>query len=71
MLAWDDEDDRVISVRLPFWLLRYGDDIDINLNEQERFDRLELTVDDRDHHGPELVLDHHEPGVARLLVWTE
>ena len=45
--------------------------IEAGPNEQERFDRLELTVDDRDHHGPGLVLDHHEPGVARLLVWTE
>jgi hypothetical protein len=73
VMAYDADDDRVVRMELPFWLLRLksggsrfsmgGDDVDLA--------KLRLTVEDLERFGPTLILDHKDARGRRVLVWTE
>ena len=73
VMAWDADDERLVNVSIPFWLLRLGDDgtVDVNLDGDEDFERLDLTVGDLDRHGPGLIVDYERPGDERVLVWAQ
>jgi hypothetical protein len=75
VLAWNPDDDRVVQVSLPFWLLKLGRrkmDV-VNVNGEHGFDleRLNLDVGELDRIGPALVLDMRGPTGQRVLVWTK
>ena len=73
VMAFDPDDEKVIRMDLPFWLLRLksggtgfsmgGGDVDLA--------RLRLTVEDLEHFGPTLILDHKDRRGARVLVWSQ
>lgn len=73
-LAYDTRARKLVHIDVPFWLLRlapgrrftfFSDAADFDS------DRLHLTVDDLERHGPGLILDEHNRRGARILVWTE
>ena len=74
-MIYDPREGRIVDVDIPFWLLRImpsgrfsfmdGNGIDFNS------DRIRVTVEDLEKHGPGLVLDHRDRRGAQVLVWTE
>lgn len=70
---WEPDDQKLIRLSLPFWLLRLGPD-QMRVSRQERgFDlkRLELDFGELQRIGPSLVLDHRDQDGMRVLLWTE
>ena len=75
-MVYDPSDGRMVDVNVPFWVLRLApsggrfsflNDRDFSIDS----DRVRLTLDDLEHHGPGLILDHHDPRGSVVLVWTE
>lgn len=72
VMAWDPDDDRLVRIRFPMWLLRLGNNGTINFSENDfDLENLDLTVEDLDAHGPGLILDFEDDDSERVLVWTE
>lgn len=70
ILAWDDDDNRLVETSIPFWLVRLKASGPFNIDLAGRRD-LEVTAHDLARRGPGIVVDFEEPGGARVLVWTE
>jgi hypothetical protein len=73
VMAFDAKDSRVVSVTIPFWLLRLkmrGATIDLNGRSMDLED-LRLTVEDLERFGSILILDHRSPEGERVLVWSQ
>lgn len=73
VLAFDPDDERIVRVTIPFWLLRMkagGTTIDFNGNSMDLED-LKLTVEDLERFGPTLIVDHRETSGDRVLVWSQ
>jgi hypothetical protein len=75
VLAWDPDEEHLVRVDIPFWLLRLKSG-PINFSSYAagfRTDRVRLTVEDIERHGPGIVVDvtdtRHNRG--RALVWAE
>ncbi len=77
VLVYDQDEERMIEVTVPFWLLRVMPSGRFAINDDRvRIDseRLHLTVADLERYGPALVLDHQElrgRNTAQVLVWTD
>jgi hypothetical protein len=76
ILAWDPNsstsEGRLVTVSLPFWLLKLGHrKVDV-LHNGSGFDleRLDLDIHQLERVGPLLVVDHQTPEGERVLVWT-
>jgi hypothetical protein len=72
VLAFDPDDERIVKVTIPFWLLRLKSHgtIDFNGGNLELED-LKLTVEDLERFGPTLIVDHKSSGGERVLVWSQ
>lgn len=72
VMAWDADDERIVRISLPFWLLRMGGR-QIEINDSGGFDLRELNLDVRDLEriGPVLIFDYRAPSGERVLVWTQ
>jgi hypothetical protein len=73
VLAFDPDDERIVKVTIPFWLLRLKSrrgTIDFNGGRLELED-LKLTVEDLERFGPTLIVDHKATGGERVLVWSQ
>ena len=72
VMGWEADEGRILTVHLPFWLLRFADDgrFELDTARGDPF-TIDLTVDDLERHGPGLIVDHERPGRARVLIWTE
>jgi hypothetical protein len=77
ILAWDPDggatEGRLVSVSLPFWLLKIGRrKIDV-FDGGGGFDleRLNLDIGELERVGSLLVVDHQAPSGERVLVWTQ
>ena len=70
VMAWEPGDGRLVSARLPLWLLRLSDDatVDFAADNGNIVGDLDLDIADLDHHGPGLVLDYQEPNRERVLL---
>ena len=73
VMAFDPDEERVVRVTLPFWLLRlknrHGS---INFNgKQMDLEDLKLTVADLERYGPTLIIDQTSPDGTRVLVWSQ
>lgn len=73
VLAWDADDERVVQLEIPFWLLRIKrGPIDVFSDTAGlRRAELRITVDDLEKLGPSLLIDHRGRRGDRVLVWTQ
>jgi len=71
--AWNPEDERLVRLSLPFWLLRFTPDKMRTSRREGRFDMHELQLDipELERIGPALVLDYRNQDGVRVLLWTE
>jgi hypothetical protein len=73
IMAFDPDDERVVKMDLPFWLLRLkmrGTRIDVGGNNVD-LAKLRLTVEDLERYGPTLILDHKDTDGSRVLIWSQ
>jgi len=73
VMAFDPDDGRVVTLTIPFWLLRLkmrGATIDLNGRSMDLED-LRLTVEDLERFGPTLIVDFTSPDGERVLVWSQ
>jgi hypothetical protein len=74
-LVYDERAGKLTHVDVPGWLIRLmsaGGHVRLaNLDMFGDEERLRLTLDDLELHGPGLVMDVHRPRGSQLLVWTE
>ena len=73
VLAWDANNEKVVQVSVPFWLLRMKRgpiDVFSNTAGLRRAD-LHITVDELEALGPQLLIDHRGRHGDRVLVWTQ
>jgi hypothetical protein len=72
ILAWDADDEQLVRIDVPFWLLRLKEDpLDILADRGIRGERIRITVDDIERMGPRLLIDHRGRRGDRVLVWTQ
>ena len=73
VMAWDDEEQKLVTFSLPFWLLRLkSGPIQLSAYSQGWDDRgVSFRVEDIEKHGPGLLLDVNEPNEGRVIIWTE
>ena len=73
VMAFDPDEERIVRVTLPFWLLRLKNrhgSIDFN-GKQMDLEDLKLTVADLERYGPTLIIDQTSPDGTRVLVWSQ
>jgi len=73
VMAFDPDDEKVVRMDLPFWLLRLksgGSRISVGGGNVD-LAKLRLTVEDLERFGPTLILDHKDRKGARVLVWSQ
>jgi hypothetical protein len=70
--AWDPDDERLVKLSLPLWLLRYGDRKMRVLKDEGGLPLRELSLDadELSRIGPSIVLDYRRPNGLRVLLWT-
>lgn len=74
VMAFDPDDEKVVRMDLPFWLLRLksgGTRFPISNGGNVDLQKLRLTVEDLERFGPTLIVDHKDRKGARVLVWTQ
>ena len=72
LLVWEAEDQGMIRVEMPFWLLRLKKDpFDVSVDAAEFTGRFDFTAEDIERYGPTLLVDHIGRRGDRLLVWTD
>jgi hypothetical protein len=71
MLAWDPDDERLIRIMLPFWILRMHK-AKMNLGDTSfELEHLDLDGAELERIGPALVFDYRGHDGARVLLWTQ
>lgn len=75
ILVWNPDDQKVVRLNVPFWLMRMTKGHPIKLSSttdaEGRPMRLNVTADDLERRGPGLILDHKEATGERVLVWAQ
>ncbi|HEX6324652.1 MAG TPA: hypothetical protein VFZ36_13075 [Vicinamibacterales bacterium] len=72
IMAYDNEDARIVRVTVPFWMLRMGrENIKLGSRDGVNFEDLRLSAEDLERYGPALLLDHRDRRGSRVLVWTQ
>jgi hypothetical protein len=73
VLAWDPDDDELVRIDVPFWLLRLkSGPIEIASDHiRVSDDDLGITVEELERFGPTLILDQATREGGRVLIWTE
>lgn len=73
LLAWDEDDEELVRFSLPFWLLRMKSGPIGFSSYDSGLDRVSLSADDIERHGPGLILDasENDRGRGRVLIWAE
>jgi hypothetical protein len=73
VMVYDPDEGKVISFKIPWWLMRLqkGESV-INFNGRDmNLEDLKLTIDDLEHFGPTLIVDHQNRRGERVLVWSQ
>lgn len=75
VVVWDPDEQKMVRLNIPFWLLRMtkGQPIKLSSGDEEFGHapvRLDVTAEDLERHGPGLILDHREKSGERVLVWA-
>ena len=73
LMSWDDDDQELVTFSLPFWLLRMKSGPIGFSSYDSGFDRVSLSAEDIERHGPGLILDasENDRGRGRVLIWAE
>lgn len=73
VMAWDDDEEKLVTFALPFWLLRLkSGPIRLSAYSQGWDDRgVSFRVEDIERHGPGLLLDVNEKSEGRVIIWVE
>jgi uncharacterized membrane protein len=73
VMAWDANEEKVVQIAIPFWLLRMKKGpIDVfSETAGLRSADLRITVDDLESLGPSLLIDQRGRHGDRVLVWTQ
>ena len=73
VMAFNPDEERIVRVTLPFWLLRLKSrHASINFNGKRMdLEDLKLTVADLERDGPTLIVDQTNPDGTRVLVWSQ
>ena len=73
LMAWDEDEEKLVRFSLPFWLLRMKSGPIAFSSYSSGFDRVSLRPEDIERHGPGLILDVSEDrrGRGRVLIWAE
>jgi hypothetical protein len=75
VLAYDSNAEKLVAVSIPFWLLRLAPSNKFSFLSDNGIDfdsdRIHLSLDDLERHGPGLILDHVDRRGSHVLVWTE
>ncbi|NQW05372.1 MAG: hypothetical protein HQ485_15305 [Acidobacteria bacterium] len=73
IMIWDPDDERLVNLKLPLWILEMGrQHVDIGTGP-DGFDlrRLQLDVKEIARVGPLLIADVHTDSGERVLLWTQ
>jgi hypothetical protein len=73
VLAYDPDEERLVRLSIPFWLLRLktgNASIDFNGRKMD-LDDLRLSVDDLERFGPTLIAEHKTPEGSHVIVWSQ
>ncbi len=71
---WSPEERKLVSLDLPFWMVRFMGNKPINLETgHSGFNRVSLrvTAEELERRGPGLVMNHTAPRGESVLVWLE
>jgi hypothetical protein len=75
VMVWEPNNERVVSLNIPFWLIRMTNGHPIKLStSDEHVDvtpQLKITAHDLERHGPGLILMHSESSGERVIVWAQ
>lgn len=73
LMAWDEDEEHLVTFALPFWLLRMKSGPIGFSSYASGIDRVTLRVEDIERHGPGLILDATDDrrGRGRVLIWAE
>jgi hypothetical protein len=75
VLAYDESEEKLVRVTIPFWLLRMMPSKNLSFLHDEGIDldtsRVRLTLEDVERRGPGLILDQKDRRGSQVLVWTE
>jgi hypothetical protein len=73
VMAWDDDDGKLVTFSIPFWLLRLkSGPIQLSAYSQGWDDGgVSFRIEDIEKHGPGLLLDTSRPNEGRVLIWAE
>jgi hypothetical protein len=75
VMVWNPQDERVITLNIPFWIIRMTSGRPIRLSASDRdtavTPELHITADDLRRHGPGLILLYEDPKGERVIVWAQ
>lgn len=73
VIAWDDDEEHLVTFSLPFWLLRMkSGPIRLSAYSAGWDDRgVSFDVADLEKHGPGLLMDLSERDEGRVIIWME
>ena len=75
IIVWDPDEQKVVKLNMPFWLLRMtkGQPIKLSSSDDPGGGSMKLTItaEDLERRGPGLILDHKEASGERVLVWAQ
>ena len=73
VMAFNPDQERIVRVTLPLWLLRLKSrHASINFNGKRMdLEDLKLTVADLERYGPTLIVDQTNADGTRVLVWSQ
>jgi hypothetical protein len=71
LLVWDVDENHLVNISIPFWVLRFGRQRMRFSNSGFDVERLNLDVPELERIGPALVLDYRAPAGDRVLIWTQ
>ena len=73
-LVYSQNEGKLVDVSLPFWILRLSPGNQLAfLDQRAHFgqERVRLTLQDLERHGPGLILDATDRNGSQILIWAE
>ena len=71
VLAFDPDEEKIVRVNMPFWLLRLAPGRRLRFGASSVDANVRLTLDDVEAAGTGLLVDGRAPDGQQFIVWTE